>query len=162
MLRLATPADSQHAYSQYLGLVDEPPAPMLLDYAAVAAASKTYVLESGNTIQGMVTIEHQPPDLILRNLAVRPSCQGKGIGRRMVSWVEDMARRSAFEGVLLWTRAEMTDNIAFYSKLNYIITHTEQTVKANRVFFRKALVQTNSASAYQREVGMELRSDLTN
>ncbi|RZU44184.1 putative N-acetyltransferase YhbS [Streptomyces sp. BK022] len=127
------------AYGKYLDVVDEPPAPILLDYDRVAAAGRTHVAHVADRILGMVTVEPDGPWLILRNLAVRPDLQGQGIGKRLVTLVEDMARSSGRDGVRLWTRAEMTDNVAFYRALGYVLTHSEKNEHAHRVFFRKEL-----------------------
>lgn len=145
-LRLAQAADSgqlaeiaRAAYGKYLDMVDEPPAPILLDYDRVAAVGRTHVAHVGGRILGMVTVEPDGRWLILRNLAVRPDLQGQGIGKRLVTLVEDMARSSGRDGVRLWTRAEMTDNVAFYQALGYVLTHSEKNDHAHRVFFRKEL-----------------------
>jgi ribosomal protein S18 acetylase RimI-like enzyme len=149
VLRLARPDDSVQlsaiataAYGKYAGLVDEPPAPTLLDYERVAAAGRTYVAELAGQVLGMVTVEPDDPYLILRNLAVHPASQGQGVGRRLALLVEEIARSRNLRGIRLWTRAEMLDNIAFYTRLDYVLTHSEQTPKANRVFFRKELALT--------------------
>lgn len=146
VLRVATPDDgpklaeiAREAYGKYLDLVDEPPAPLLLDYEEIAALGRTHVAEAPGELLGMVTIETDGSYVILRNLAVRPACQGKGIGRTMVDLVEGMARARRLRGVRLWTRAEMSDNIAFYRRLGYVLTHSEQNEKAHRVFFCKDL-----------------------
>lgn len=152
MLRLARVEDSRKlaalaraAYGKYVPLLDEPPAPVLLDYEAVAAAGRTYVAVEADEVQGMVTIEPSDPHLVLRNLAVLPSCQGRGIGRQLALFVEDIARVRRLCGIRLWTRAEMHDNIAFYKRLDYVITGSERTAGANRVFFYKELSSTGSA-----------------
>ena len=145
--RLARPDDSrelaeiaQEAYGKYTQVLIEPPAPLLLDYKKVASSGRTYVAEATELL-GMVTIEPDGSYLILRNLAVRPACHGRGIGRKLVSLVEELARAGNMRAVRLWTRAEMHDNIAFYNRLNYVITHHEQNAQANRVFFYKELVE---------------------
>ncbi|WP_328475826.1 GNAT family N-acetyltransferase [Streptomyces sp. NBC_00377] len=130
---------AREAYGKYLGLVDETPAPLLLDYREVAASGRCHVAASAEGILGMVTVETADPYLVLRNLAVRPSAQGQGIGRNLVALVEEMARSAGMRGVRLWTRAEMTDNIAFYQGLQYVITHSEQNEHAHRVFLCKDL-----------------------
>jgi len=56
--------------------------------------------------------------------------------------VEDIARADRLTGIRLWTRAEMHDNIAFYKRLDYVITHVEETATTNRVFFYKEISQT--------------------
>lgn len=144
MFRLARPQDSlqlaelaQEAYGKYDGLVAEPPAPILLDYAKVASLNRTYVLEEEGLIQGMVTVETSGDHLILRNLAVRPRLQGRGIGRDLARRVEGMARDRNKRGIKLWTRAEMVDNIAFYESLGYCLTHAESSGGAHRVHFVK-------------------------
>ncbi|MGW5210585.1 GNAT family N-acetyltransferase [Streptomyces sp. NPDC004051] len=149
VLRPARPSDSaslaalaHEAYGKYLGLVDEPPAPILLDYDEVASSGRAHVAEEDGRVVGMVTVERDDPHLILRNLAVRPACQGLGIGRLLVAFVEDSARAAGLAGVRLWTRAEMTDNIAFYRRLDYVLTHSERGAGAHRVFFSKELART--------------------
>jgi ribosomal protein S18 acetylase RimI-like enzyme len=148
VLRIAGPADSrrlaliaQEAYGKYAGLLDEPPAPTLLDYDAVAAAGRTYVAVESGEIEGMVTVEESDGYLILRNLAVRPAAQRKGIGRRLVALVEELAATRRLAGVRLWTRAEMSDNIAFYRGLDYALTHVERSATATRVHLRKELAR---------------------
>lgn len=130
---------AREAYSKYLGLVDEPPAPLLLDYRKVAASGRCHVAATAEGILGMVTVETVDPYLVLRNLAVRPSTQGQGIGRSLVALVEEMALSAGMRGVRLWTRAEMTDNIAFYQGLQYVVTHSELNEHAHRVFLCKDL-----------------------
>jgi ribosomal protein S18 acetylase RimI-like enzyme len=130
---------AREAYGKYAGLLAEPPAPLLLDYDEVAGSGRTYVAEDAGRLLGMVTAEPGEHDMVLRNLAVRPASQGRGIGRRLAVLVEELARTRDKRGVRLWTRAEMSDNIAFYKSLDYIITHSEQTAEASRVFFCKDL-----------------------
>ncbi|MET8183484.1 GNAT family N-acetyltransferase [Streptomyces sp. NPDC005336] len=134
---------AREAYGEYLGLVDEPPAPLLLDYREVAASGQCHVAVTAEEIVGMVTVETADPYLVLRNLAVRPSAQGKGVGRKLVELVEEMARSAGMRGVRLWTRAEMVDNISFYRELQYDITHSEKNERTHRVFLCKELEARN-------------------
>lgn len=146
-LRLALPGEStqladlaEQAYGKYRGQFSAPPAPLMLDYAAVAASGRTYVAVESHDVLGMVTIEPDGSHLILRNLAVHPSCQGRGIGSQLVSLVENLAREGSMGAVRLWTRLEMRENIAFYLRLNYTVTHCEQNGQASRIFFLKTLL----------------------
>lgn len=146
LLRRARPEDgrelaeiARQAYGKYVDMLVEPPAPLLLDYERVAASGRTYVAEEAGVLLGMVTVEPDGDALILRNLAVRPARQVRGIGRKLAMLVEDLAREGGMSAVRLWTRAEMHDNIAFYKRLDYVFTGSEQNAQANRVFFRKDL-----------------------
>ena len=146
MIRLATSSDRRHlahiadrAYSKYVKILQTPPAPILLDYARVANEGNTYVLVEGGEICGMVTCSEEKSQLVLRNLAVLPRHQGKGIGRRLADFVEMEARRRNLDNIYLWTREEMVDNINFYLKLGYEIVHTERTKQFARVYFNKKI-----------------------
>ena len=86
---------------------------------------------------GVVSVEIDQSSIVLRNLAVRPSFQGKGIGRKLVDFVERKGKEHNLLRVRLWTREEMTDNIRFYRQLDYEVTHFERTKKYSRIFLEK-------------------------
>ena len=87
----------------------------------------------------MVTCFAEEDYFLLRNLAVLPECQGKGLGRKLVEFVESEARRRALTEVRLWTREEMSDNIQYYQRLGYSVTHRGIVDDCARVYFRKSL-----------------------
>lgn len=148
-LRQARPEDgarlaeiARQAYRKYRGMLVEPPAPVLFDYELVAAAGSTWIARCGDEALGMVTVQPDDPDLVLRNLAVVPAWQRRGIGSLLTAWVEDRARSTGRRGVRLWTRWEMRDTIAFYERRHYVVTHHERGAAANRVFLYKNCGQT--------------------
>lgn len=147
MIRLATDDDAnalghlaQRAYGHYVPDIQPPPDPLTLDYRDVVRAGSTHVRCKDDQIVAMVTIgTGGKRQLILRNLAVHPDWRGHGLGREMALFVEERARQLGAQEVVLWTRAEMADNIRFYTRLGYHITHTDSSDVAPRVYFRKKI-----------------------
>jgi ribosomal protein S18 acetylase RimI-like enzyme len=64
----------------------------------------------------------EPEVLLVENVAVRPSLHGRGLGRRLLAFAEDEARRLGLPAVRLYTNEKMGRNIALYEKLGYEVT----------------------------------------
>jgi GNAT superfamily N-acetyltransferase len=61
-------------------------------------------------------------------LAVDPSCQGRGLGRRMIEVVEDYCRRLGCVAMDITVLSLRPDLPPFYRKLGYVETGTEEFV----------------------------------
>ena len=81
------------AYARYVPDMDKPPAPMLDDYRARIAAREAYVLSRNGDLSGVLILVDKPDHLMLDNVAVSPAAQGKGVGRALMSFADDEARR---------------------------------------------------------------------
>lgn len=146
MIRPAVPADQARieaivdaAYRPYLQRMDRAPAPMSEDYAARIAEGLTYVLEEDGEILGVLVLEVHPGHLLLDNIAVDPACHGRGIGRRLMDFTEQEARRRGHVTVELYTNEVMVENIALYGRLGYLEVERKQDRGYDRVYFRKTL-----------------------
>lgn len=146
MIRPARPEDRprieaivEAAYSPYLQRMDRRPAPMLDDYAARIAAGQTHVLEEDGAVVGVLVVEPEGDHLLLDNIAVDPACHGRGLGRRLMDFTEEEARRRGFAAVELFTNEVMVENIARYRHLGYVETKRERVAGYDRVYMRKAL-----------------------
>ncbi len=78
--------------------------------------------------------------MLLDNIAVSPTAQGKGHGRTLLQWAEDAARRAGFSRIRLYTQEAMTENIAIYTRRGYGETHRATEIGLNRVFMQKPLI----------------------
>ena len=147
MIRLAGP-DDRHvieeivtaAYVHYVERIGKPPGPMLDDYGALIAAGAVSVLaEDSGTIVAIVVLLPKSDHLLLDNVAVRPSRQGRGFGRRLIDFAEEEARRLGFAELRLYTHEKMTENIALYTRLGFVETGRGQEAGYDRVFMTKRL-----------------------
>ncbi|PYH92529.1 acyl-CoA N-acyltransferase [Aspergillus ellipticus CBS 707.79] len=145
-LRLATPHDQQiieqilrDAFSRYIVRMGRKPQPMLDDYSDPIKDNKVYVVERDGTVQGTVMLATDHEAMHLEILAVAPSAQGSGLGRMLVEFVDDSARKAGYHTVKLHTNVTMVENIAMYSRVGYVETHRIEENGFNRVYMAKNL-----------------------
>jgi ribosomal protein S18 acetylase RimI-like enzyme len=146
MIRLAQPTDRarieaivEAAYSPYLQRMNRKPAPMVDDYAARIAAGQTHVLQDDENVVGVLVLEDCESFLLLDNVAVDPTCHGRGHGRRLMDFAEEEARRRGYAVVELYTNEVMVENIARYRYFGYGEAKRERVAGYDRVYLRKAL-----------------------
>lgn len=135
------------AYSHYVPRIGKPPGPMLDDYAGRIAAGQVWVLDEEGNICGILVLEDQSSALLLDNIAVAPSAQGKGCGRRLMVFAEEEARRRGHDAIILYTHVLMTENIALYRRGGYAETGRVSEKGFDRVYMRKDLPGQAGAAA---------------
>src|SRR3546814_8571388 len=119
MIRPALPADLarieaivEAAYGPYLARMNRKPAPMVDDYRRRIAAGQTHVLEEHGDIVGVLVLEPGDGFLLLDNIAVDPAHHGRGLGKRLMDFTEEEARRQGYRFIELYTNEVMVENIA--------------------------------------------------
>ena len=145
-LRLAAPADLTaiealvaRAYGGYVARIGKPPGPMLDDYAARIAENAVRVLEDNGRIVGVLVLLPASDHLLLDNVAVDPAALGRGYGRQLIAAAEAEASRLGLPEVRLYTHELMTENVALYTRLDYVETHRAEQAGYRRVFMRKPI-----------------------
>lgn len=144
--RLATPGDVtevraivEAAFEIYIPRIGRPPAPMTADYAAAVDRREVWVVLDDDEIAGLLLLVAQPDHLLLDVLAVRPASQGRGIGAHLLGLAEDQATALGFAEIRLCTNAAMTENLRYYPRRGYQLTHRAEQDLFQRVFFAKRL-----------------------
>jgi ribosomal protein S18 acetylase RimI-like enzyme len=127
------------AYAGYVALIGREPAPMGADYAALIAAAAVWVAHDAAEVVGVLVLHERVTALLIENVAVHPSRQGRGIGRALVAFAEEQARAAGLAEVTLYTNARMTANLRFYPALGYAETGRRAEDGFDRVFYRKRL-----------------------
>ena len=112
---------------------------MVADFEAQIGAGKLHVVELEGEVAGFVVFYPRGDHLHVENVAVLPSAQGKGIGKALLSFAEDQARRLGLPAVELYTNVKMVENQAFYPALGYVETDRREEDGFSRVFYRKEL-----------------------
>jgi N-acetylglutamate synthase-like GNAT family acetyltransferase len=78
-----------------------------------------------------------PDGVRLRQMAVLPTLQGKGIGRALMQFAENIARDMGYKRIMMHARKSAT---GFYEKLGYEVTSTEfEEVTLPHVVMEKGL-----------------------
>jgi GNAT superfamily N-acetyltransferase len=145
-VRLAAPAEAgtlhaiaRDAYTHYVPRIGREPAPMSADYGAAVRDGEAWVAVDQGQVIGFAVLIAQPDHLLLENLAVRPSRQGRGAGSLLLALAEDEARRLRLAEIRLYTNEAMTENLAYYPRHGYAETHRAEHDGFRRVFFRKRI-----------------------
>lgn len=126
------------AYAVYLDRMSVKPFPMLDDYSEHIRRGRVYVLEDTGLLRGYVVLMPQDADtLLLDNIAVRPEDKGAGYGLLLARFAEEQGRRSGCRRICLYTNEVMTENIVWYERLGYSITHQAVENGYRRIYMTK-------------------------
>lgn len=85
----------------------------------LAAGSSVIVAERNGAMIGCVVTEVLEGDLYFGRLAVLPEARGLGLAKRLISVVEDEARRRGLPGVRLGVRIALEANQRLFNSLGY-------------------------------------------
>ncbi len=127
------------AYAVYEPRMDKRPGPVLDDFDARVANGEAFVLTASGDIAGALVLIEQEDHLLLDNVAVDPSCQGRVYGCRLVDFAEAEARRRGHREIRLYTNEVMHENVGLYERLGYAVTGRGEQAGYQRVFMAKTI-----------------------
>jgi GNAT superfamily N-acetyltransferase len=127
------------AYARYTARIGRPPGPLLDDYAARVRRGTVWCGDIDGAVAGLIVLLAEADHLLVDNVAVDPAWQGRGLGRALLAFAEQEARRTGRAELRLYTNAAMVENIAMYAALGWQETHRGEQDGYQRVFFRKPL-----------------------
>lgn len=128
------------AYGKYIESMGMKPAPMLADFEAQVHQGIVQVaIDDLGELQGFIVFYPRSDHVHLENVAVSPRHQGRGIGKGLIEFCEQMARAQGFPAIELYTNRKMTENLDLYPALGYLETGRRVEDGFDRVFFRKEL-----------------------
>jgi len=145
-IRPAGPADvpalesiARAAYLPYVPRIGHQPEPVGADYGAAVSRGEAWLACDDSEPLGLIVLIPKPGHLLLENVAVIPSAQGRGIGTRLVDFAEYRARELGMPEIRLYTNVAMTENLAYYARRGYSETHRAEERGFSRVFFSRRL-----------------------
>jgi GNAT superfamily N-acetyltransferase len=127
----------RRAYAHYVIRLGREPGPMRDDYAQRIADGQVWVLEEAGELIGVVVLSERPESFLLQNVAVAPAGQGKGYGRRLITFAEQEAKRRGHDELQLYTHVLMVENIALYQHLGFREIGRIQEQGFDRVYMAK-------------------------
>jgi GNAT superfamily N-acetyltransferase len=124
------------AYQTYTArLGGETLPPMAVDYEDEIRSYPVWVAESEDTLVGGLVLMPEAGFLTVANVAVHPRFQGKGLGRGLMTFAEEEARRRGYRELHLATHVLLTENGSLYAHLGWVETSRDD----DRVYMRKRL-----------------------
>lgn len=143
----AVKAVTDAAYRPYVERIGVVPQPMEADHAADVAAGKVFVTDEPGTgpaglagVLGLVVVEASAGHLFLDSIAVHPGAHGRGVGRRLLRFVDAHARALGLPEVRLCTNALMWENQEIYPRYGYDVVERRVDGPYDRVHYRKRLL----------------------
>ena len=127
------------AFAPYVARIGKPPAPMLLDFAAEIQAGHVWVAVAGAEVVGAIVQYDTAQGFYIDTVAALPRLRGQGVGRALLVFAEDEARRRGHRAVHLCTNAHMTENQVFYPRIGYVEVARKAEGGYDRVFYAKPL-----------------------
>lgn len=128
------------AYSKYIERIGKPPAAMTVDHGELVRAGGVHVLRLGERVVGSIHLARQGGSLLVDDLVVDPSLQGRGYGRILMEFAEGRARAQGLPALTLFTNEKMHENIALYRRIGFEEAGRRNEDGFARVYFRKSLV----------------------
>ncbi len=112
---------------------------MLDDYRKLIEDRRVHVVEHDGAVMGFIVLIPERDAMLLDNVAVSPSAQGLGLGRKMLEFAELAARDAGFASIRLYTNEAMTENVGLYARIGYRETHRAEEKGLRRVYMSKRL-----------------------
>ena len=144
-LRQAEPADAAairqltgDAYAKWVPVIGREPQPMTVDYDVAVQQHRFDTLFRKGLLSGLVETIDEGDQLLIENLAVRPDCQGEGIGRLLLAHVEQLAVDLGKARIRLYTRPTLCrEYLRIYEHVGYQIDREENYGKGIAIHMSK-------------------------
>lgn len=132
-LHRATTADAaavrdlvRAAYFKWVPLLGREPKPMTADYDAAVRDHVVDVLRLDGEMVALIEMEPEADHLLIVNVAVSPSHQGKGYGRALLTHAEGFARSLGLGELRLYTSIHLTENVKLYERIGYKVDREKE------------------------------------
>jgi GNAT superfamily N-acetyltransferase len=133
----------KRAYVKYVPLIGAEPQPMAETAAGLLQEYEVWVVDGvEDGLAGALVLRTASDHLLIWSVAVDPTQQGTGLGRRLLDFAEAQALERGLRQVRLYTNALFTDNRKLYAHLGYAETGSETYEGRELVHMAKSLAAT--------------------
>jgi GNAT superfamily N-acetyltransferase len=94
-----------------------------LRWSLAKLSDVVYRAELGGQLVGAATMQWRDDPCELVDLAIAPERHGQGLGKKLVAWLVEEARRRGKRQLLVGTANASIGNIAFYQKCGFRMDH---------------------------------------
>ena len=129
------------AYAKWITVLGREPLPMKADYERAVREHQIDVLNIDGKMVGLIETMLHSDHLWIENIAVRPDCQGKGLGQQLLTHAERKAAAAGYAEIRLLTSAAFGSNVALYTRLGYSVEKREPFMGGTTVYMSKKLAR---------------------
>ena len=127
------------AYAKWVPVIGREPLPMTADYEIAVKEHEIEILYLDHEMAALIETMLLPDHVWIENVAVHPNQQGKGLGPKLLTRVEEKAASAGRGESRLQTNGAFAANIALYMKLGYTLDKREPFTGGITVFMSKTL-----------------------
>jgi GNAT superfamily N-acetyltransferase len=151
--RVASPSDIINAarmvfesYAPYIPIIGKIPPTIFEDFGDHIAKGNLWLLETRTMPIGMVVLTPYDDHMLLQSMAVLPTHQSSGYGRKILGFSEDLARSMGKKAIKLYTNSLMERNQRIYRRNGYEETYRIPYDWGWRVHMEKYLGELDDTS----------------
>ena len=122
-------------YASRLGGKSLPP--LTVDYEEEIRSSPVWLAESEGRLAGGLILTPEESYMTIANVAVHPEFQGQGLGRALMDFGEEEAKRQGYSEMRPATHVLLTENLSLYSHLGWSETGRDES----RVYMGKKITR---------------------
>jgi len=130
---------TREAYAPWVSLIGREPLPMTADYDAALREHRFNLTFRSGELVGLIETTAAPEHLLVVNVAVAPSLQSAGLGRRLLAHAEALAREQGLTTLRLYTNARFKRNISICQRLGYAVEREETSERGVTVHMVKTI-----------------------
>ncbi len=126
--RLATSADARDiealtyaAYTKWISVIGREPLTMKFDYSKIVRIRHVELAFEDAALAGVLDMELSPGHALIKNLAVAPVYQKRGIGKALLARADLLGLKAGCSVMRLYTNAAFAENISFYKQMGYTV-----------------------------------------
>lgn len=127
------------AYAKWVPLIGREPKPMTADYAKAVREHRFDLLYVEGLLAALIETVREADHLLIENVAVSPSFQGRGLGRNLMAHSEQLAASSGLDEIRLYTNQRFAENVELYRRLGYRVDREEVLAVGTVVHMSKRL-----------------------
>src|SRR5712672_815242 len=116
---------TRQAYAKWVPVIGREPKPMTADYTEAVKKHRFDFLYENGELAALIETVGCSDHLLIENVAVSPSFQGKGYVRMLMAHAEKLAASSNFEQVKPYTNKLFVENVQLYIRLGYSVDREE-------------------------------------
>lgn len=128
------------AFIHYIPRIGKQPGPMLDDYQMLVRQGAVWVAVQQTDVLGVLVLSETDEGFCIETIAVRPNAQGLGIGRKLLSHAEILAKQSGHSSIYLSTHRLMHESQSVYAHVGYVEFDRRMVKGYDRIFVRKQIV----------------------
>ena len=131
---------TREAYAKWVPVTGREPLPMRVDYSEAVKTHRFDLLHADGHLAALIETVPDGDALLIVNVAVATTMQGRGFGTRLLRHAEELAASSGLRRTRLYTNKLFAENLRLYRALGYRFDREEPLNSGVSIHMSKIIV----------------------